>query len=274
MLESCYNTSIINLLIEKLSDNTETVILEALNSLQQMMEFLSIKAVIPCLSNLLVKLRPCFDISNHQVRTLGFSLFNRIISIVSVSVSDVSDLGYSDTDSNSHTDQAKIEEMIKEQVQLHLVSLLLHCNDEKVGVRNSCFKTLVKAGQVLLQQDLMCYMDQAKSEFADNYAKVYDHFLVSIVPLIVDKFPYRVRYYISNCVNHSLSSQESIRASSAYLIGVFYDCANKMHKQEVLDSINLEQVFSNFAKLLKDFSPKVKTKVAKSLTFFKHLKTE
>jgi hypothetical protein len=260
MLEASYGSSIINLLIEKLSDTTEGVVLESLNSLQQMMEFLSMKAIIPCLPNLLVKLRPCFDINNHNIRSLGFNLFNRIIGLVH------------HVTTNEEKDEIKIEEIIKEQIHLHLMSLFLHTNDDKPGVRLSCFKTLVKALQVILGEDITKYMEEAKEKYGENYNRIYDEFISNIAKLIVEKYPTKVPYHISNCINHSLSSQENIRASSVYLVGIFYEDLIQKGKTDILKMINLENIFNNFSKLLKDFSSKVKVKAIKALVFFKSIK--
>ena len=256
MLENTYNTSIINLLIEKLSDNTESVVLESLNSLQQIMEYLSMKAIIPCLSNLLVKLRPCFDISNHNVRSLGFNLFNRIISLIIHNEED-----------------AKIEDIIKDQIHQHLVSLLLHTNDEKPGVRNNCFKTLAKAMNVILGEDITHTFEQMKEKYGDNYSKAYEELMDYVCRLITERYSNRIPYHILNCINHSLSPQENIRAYGVYVLGVFYDNLIKLGKDEIVKQIYLENVFNNFSKLLKDFSPKVKIKAIKSLAFFKNIKS-
>lgn len=269
MLEASFGTSIINLLIEKLSDQSESVILESLNSLQQMMEFLSMRAVTPCLTNLLVKLRPCFDLYNHNIRSLGFYVFNRIISLVPAQHEKVSSnksiQGY-------EKDEVKIEEIIRDQIHGHLVSLLLHTNDEKQSVRNSCFKTLVKALIVILDEDVTKFMDEAKNKYGDDYNRIYDDFIMNTTRLIVEKYENKVPYHISNCINHFLSSQELVRASAAYLIGIFYEHLNNMDKSEVLKSISLENIYNSYAKLLKDFSTKVKIKTSKALIFFKHIK--
>jgi hypothetical protein len=155
MLEASYGTSIINLLIEKLSDNQECVVLESLNSLKQMMEFLTVKAIIPVITNLLVKLRPCFDNGNHNVRSLGFNLFNRIIGLIHVNKNEnKSEEGGVDT-ANLEKDDIKIGELIKEQIHVHLVSLLLHSNDENFGVKNNCLKTLIKALNILFGGEIL-----------------------------------------------------------------------------------------------------------------------
>lgn len=294
LLDSSYGSSIINLLIEKLSDNNENVVLESLNSLQQMMEFLSIKSIIPCMSNLLVKLRPCFDINNHMVRSMGFNLFNRIIGLVSIfnndgidSIISSSHVSNSIEHSNSHAlisspnsnlinlskDELKIEEIIKDQIHLHLVSLLLHVNDEKPGVRNNCFKTLVKAMQVIANEDINVFMNDAKNKYGEDYNRIYDDLMVNLIKIITEKYPNKVNHHISNCINHSLSPQDTIRSSSVYLIGLFYNDLNSLNKNEYLRTINLENIFNNFNKLLKDYSSKVKIKAIKSLAYFKNVKS-
>ncbi len=292
LLDSSYGSSIINLLIEKLSDTNENVVLESLNSLQQMMEFLSIKAIIPCMTNLLIKLRPCFDINNHMVRSMGFNLFNRIIGLVSIFNNDGIDSIISNANStnfeaasnnfisgassnlnNLTKDEMKIEEIIKDQINLHLVSLLLHVNDEKPGVRNNCFKTLVKAMQVLTNEDINVYMNEAKSKYGDDYNRIYDELMVSLIKIITDKYPAKVSHHISNCINHSLSAQDTIRSSSVYLIGLFYNNLVQLDNNEYLKMIHLETIFNNFNKLLKDYSSKVKIKAIKSLVYFKNVKS-
>lgn len=292
LLDSSYGSSIINLLIEKLSDNNENVVLESLNSLQQMMEFLSIKAIIPCMTNLLIKLRPCFDINNHMVRSMGFNLFNRIIGLVSIFNNDGIDSIISHSNSanfeanptsfisgansnlnNLSKDELKIEEIIKDQIHLHLVSLLLHVNDEKPGVRNNCFKTLVKAMQVITNEDINVYMNEAKGKYGDDYNRIYDDLMVSLIKIITEKYPSKVNHHISNCINHSLSAQDTIRSSSVYLIGLFYNDLVQLENNEYLKLINLENIFNNFNKLLKDYSSKVKIKAIKSLAYFKKVKS-
>jgi len=290
LLDSSYGSSIINLLIEKLSDNNENVVLESLNSLQQMMEFLSIKAIIPCMTNLLIKLRPCFDINNHMVRSMGFNLFNRIIGLVSIfdgidliiSCSKSSNFetnpnsfisGANSNMINLSKDELKIEEIIKDQINLHLVSLLLHVNDEKPGVRNNCFKTLVKAMQVIANEDINVFMNEAKSKYGDDYNRIYDDLMISLIKIITDKYPAKVSHHISNCINHSLSAQDTIRSSSVYLIGLFYNNLVQLNNNEHMKMINLENIFNNFNKLLKDYSSKVKIKAIKSLVYFKKVKS-
>lgn len=254
------------------------------------MEFLSIKAIIPCMTNLLVKLRPCFDINNHMVRSMSFNLFNRIIGLVSIFNSDaiesiiqtnnkdsentniISGSSNSNENPTLTKDELKIEEIINDQIHSHLVSLLLHVNDENPSVRNNCFKTLVKALQVIANEDISNYMSEAKSNFGEDYNRIYDELMINLIKIITEKYPNKINHHISNCINHSLSSQDTIRSSSVYLIGLFYKNLSDLNKNEYLKLINLENIFNNFNKLLKDFSTKVKIKAIKSLAYFKKVK--
>ena len=274
MLEASYGTSIINLLIEKLSDNQECVVLESLNSLKQMMEFLTVKAIIPVITNLLIKLRPCFDNANHNVRSLGFNLFNRIIGLVHVNKNEnkFEQGGYLESQ-NLDKDEIKIGELIKDQIHVHLVSLLLHSNDENSGVKNNCLKTLNKGLNILFNSEILSKSyDELKEKYSDDGNKIYDEYILIIGKMLSDKFPQRIPHHIINSINHSLSAQDIIRANSAYLIGVLYfNLSNS--KSEYLKTISLENVFANYCKLLKDFSSKVKIKTIKALSFFKNMQT-
>ena len=95
----------------------------------------------------------------------------------------------------------------------------------------------------------------------------------NLIKIITEKYPSKVNHHISNCINHSLSPQDTIRSSSVYLIGLFYKNLCLLDKNEYLRIINLDNIFSNFNKLLKDFSSKVKIKAIKSLAYFKKVKS-
>ena len=88
------------------------------------------------------------------------------------------------------------------------------------------------------------------------------------------KFPEKVPYHIQNLLNHSLSTQESIRSASVIPIGLFYCLLIKNNNEEILKHINIEQVFTNFTKLLKDFSSKVKVRTVKAFKLFNITKSQ
>ena len=156
---------------------------------------------------------------------------------------------------------------------MHLVSLLLHSNDENSGVKNNCLKTLNKGLNILFNSEILSKSyDELKEKYSDDGNKIYDEYILIIGKMLSDKFPQRIPHHIINSINHSLSAQDIIRANSAYLIGVLYfNLSNS--KSEYLKTISLENVFANYCKLLKDFSSKVKIKTIKALSFFKNMQT-
>lgn len=255
MLDEAYDTSL-KFIVEKVTDTSESVVVESLNSLQQMIEFLSMKAISPYMTSLLLKIRPCFDNSNHNVRSLGFNLFSRIIGLL---------LGES-----SINDQ-KINDIIKEQVHNHLISLMLHANDETVGVRNNCIKTLNKAMLAITGRDTSELYTTAKEKHGGDYAKLYEEYIIGIAEIVYSKYPNKIPYHLQNLINHSLSTQESVRGSSVLMIGIFYSLLTRNNNQEILRHVNVEQIFNNFSKLLKDFSSGVKIKTVRALTYFKDI---
>lgn len=252
MLDKAYDSTL-NYIIEKISDPSENVIIESLQSLQHMVEYLSIKALTPYMTNLLKALRPCFDSNNPNVRSLGFTLFNNILELLN--------------EENS-INEPNLEKIIKEQVHNHLVSLLLHSNDEYLLVRKNSLKCLHKALKAICNVDSVEVYDNLKEKNTDDQL-LFDELMEWTTSLIHEKYPEKVPYHIQNLINHSLSTQDSIRGSSVVPIGLFYSLLVKNNNEEVLKHVNVEQIFSNFTKLLKDFSSKVKLRTVKALKLFR-----
>ena len=265
MLDKAYDTTL-NYIIEKITDTSEEVVVESLQSLQHMVEYLSIKALTPYINNLLKTLRPCFDFGNPNVRSLGFNLFSNIIDLLleKDGKEEISNLN----------NKISLEKVIKEQVHNHLVSLLLHTNDENLLVRKNSLKCLHKALESICSVNSEKYYEELKIKHSSANKEVelnliFEDFMKWITELININFPDKVPYHIQNLINHSLSTQESIRGSSVVPIGLFYSLLLNSNNEEVLSHINVEQIFANFTKLLKDISPKVKLRTVKSLKFFK-----
>lgn len=248
MLDKAYDNTL-NYIIEKVSDTSENVVMESLKSLQHMVEYLSIKALTPYMSNLLKLIRPCFDFSNPNVRALGFSLFSNIIGLL---------IG------ETPCSEANLEKVIKDQVNNHFVSMLLHSNDENLLVRKNSLKCLHKALKAICKVDSEEALIKIKEKNTDEQV-IFEEFMCWITEVINKQYPERIPYHIQNLINHSLSTQESIRGSSVVPIGLFYSLLVKSNNDEVLKHINVEQIVNNYTKLLKDFSSKVKLKTVKAL---------
>ena len=252
MLDDAYDASVVNLLIEKLSDQCENVVLESLNSLRQMMEFISMKVLDACIANMLIKIRASFDNAGFQVRSIGFCVFNTIMSIC------------------DDEKESRICEVIKEHIHLNLVSLLLHSSDEILNVRNMAFKALNKAMMIIANTEYAKEKDKLKEKYNDDNERIYSELMEMICEKIAICYPDKVNFHIDNCIAHSLSTQIDIRANSVFLIGVFYQSLEKNNK-EIYATVDVERILGDFAKLLKDFDSKVKIKTMKAIKYFKNL---
>lgn len=252
MFDKAYDSTL-NYIIEKISDTSENVVVESLKSLQHMVEYLSIKSLTPYMPNLLKSLRPCFDNGNPNVRALGFNLFSNVIGLL---------IG------ESTNNEQNLIKTIKDQVHNHLVSLLLHSNDEVLSVRKNSLKCLHKALSAICNANSEEAYEGLKSKCSDDQV-MFDEFMTWTTELIHKQFPDKVPYHIQNLINHSLSTQESIRGSSVVPIGLFYSLLVKSNNEEVLKHVNVDQIFNNFTKLLKDFSSRVKVRTVKALKLFR-----
>ena len=259
IISSYISTSIVNNLIEKLSDTSETVALESLTTLQQIVEFLSIKIVIPCISNLLLKVRDCFEHPSFNIRALGFGVFNRVISLLCVNEDDE----HNEFNSNYMLD-AKTAEIIKEQIQVNLISLMLHSVDDTINVANSSLKCLLKALIVISNLDFKDVYEDKKRNSNNNTYEAFMQFIEIVIDNLTPLYSEKIVYHINNCLAHSLSNQDNIRGYSIYLVGLFLKYT-AIHKVNV--HIGKEDVYATVSKLLQDNSVKVKDLAMKAMKY-------
>lgn len=254
MLDDAYNKSL-QYIIDKITDTSESVVTESLKSLQQMIEYLSIKVLTPYMTNLLMKLRPCFDNQNHQIRSLSFSLFYAIQGLLS--------------NTDSYVKDPRLLEIIKEQTSNHLVSFILHSADEALMAKKHSLKCLHRSIKILCDvnsEEIYTKLKETNAEEA-----TFDLFIEKLSEIVYAHYPKKIPYHILNLINHSHSSQENIRASSANMIGILFSLIWKSNDEETLKQLSLDQIYVNFTKLLKDYSAKVKVKTVKAFKYFKDI---
>ena len=99
-------------------DRKDEIAAESVYALDSIVTIVDKEFILKVLSNLLLKLRPCFEKENSCLRAVAFSLFGKLGSIV----------GGSDT--------------FKQNIHENIVSILLHLNDEDDSVKEvSVLKT-------------------------------------------------------------------------------------------------------------------------------------
>ena len=242
ILLSFYDVNILNMLIDKMSDVSECVVIESINSLQQIILYISVETLSNVLVNLFIKLRPCFDHGNFNIRSMSFVLFSRIIT--------------------SSENAKNLYDIVIEQIHFNFVSLLLHANDDNIIVSNSAMKSMILAIKAISHKDLK----QISIKTDDEYIAV----MKEVCDIIVDIDEDKIMFHIQNCIEHSLSSQTNIKANSAMAIALIYT-AMLTKQSKFLSSINIQSIIANYVKLLNDYSAKVKVSAMKALTYFKHI---
>lgn len=260
ILDSTYDSTL-NYIIEKINDTSETVVIESLTSLNHMVEYLSLNVLNTSNIGVLLKLlRPCFDSGNSLTRSLSFNLFSSLINIIKIELGKNSNL----------------VQFVTEQIHNNYISMILHSNDEAQSVRKSSMKCLFNANNFILDQTLEDEYNKLKTKFIvknipEENDIVFEEYMIVISDVIFKKFPKKIPYHIQNLINHSLSTQENIRGSSVVLLGLFYSLSLNSKDEEIVKHINIEQIFSNFIKLLKDYSCKVKVKTINAFKYFKEI---
>ena len=258
LIKTYYNEDLIKILVEKLEDKCDIIVLEILNLIEQLLNLLDEPNISFLIFCLLDKIKPCFDKENYHIRIISISIFNKIISTLPSENLELEE------------NHQQLHDFITKHIHFNLMSLFLHSNDENSTVKNHCLKTLIKGLNVILNTDMTIIFNEAKEKVGDDYNRVYDEFIISSCKLLCDKYPKSISCHINDCLSNITSYQDNIRANSIYIVGVFYKSLLS-RKSDAIADIHLKEVFKKSCWLLKDISLKVKLRTVKSLSFFKSI---
>lgn len=100
-------------------DRKDEIAAESIYALESVVSIVDTSFIEEVLSNLLLKLRPCFEKENSCLRAVAFSLFGKLGTIVGNS------------------------QIFKQNIHENIVSILLHLNDEDEQVRKVDFEFLL-----------------------------------------------------------------------------------------------------------------------------------
>jgi hypothetical protein len=159
---------------------------------------------------------------------------------------------------------AKTAEIIKEQIQVNLISLMLHSVDDTINVANSSLKCLLKALIVISNLDFKDVYEDKKRNSNNNTYEAFMQFIEIVIDNLTPLYSEKIVYHINNCLAHSLSNQDNIRGYSIYLVGLFLKYT-AIHKINV--HIGKEDVYATVSKLLQDNSVKVKDLAMKAMKY-------
>ncbi len=107
-------------------------------------------------------------------------------------------------------------ESFVEQVFSSLITLTLHLNDPVETVRESC-KTCFQAIAPLLNQPSLVelFKETLQPKISLNYAD----FISDFAKILVQKYPYKVNFFIMNCIIFFKNAVGELRANAATVAG-------------------------------------------------------
>ncbi|VDD86087.1 unnamed protein product [Enterobius vermicularis] len=216
-------------------DRRDEAAMESLNALNKLASRVDDEHLNSILSNVLLKLRPCFEKESSALRAVSFSLFGELGSRVGSCAT------------------------FKEQLVANIVSILLHLNDEEDYVKQMCARCLTQVIPFLDSDALDTLIDQSigKTEHCQDYLSFLKEFCV----ILAFSFSDRINYFALNCNNYFKSSSSFIRANAAHMTGFLLGELTP----QLRSTISKELIFSGLLLLLKDHDLNVRLATARAI---------
>jgi len=146
-----------------------------------------------------------------------------------------------------------------DQLESSFVQILLHICDEDEEVAKACIFTITQASKVLGNEILSNYISGNVSTIqSEGFYK----FANGLSEILIVEVPCKTNLYIQRCLAFFKSQWPDIRCTAA----VFAGCLLHHLTEDLQDTVNKEQIGSEFTQLLKDPNPAVRTHAAHSIS--------
>ncbi|CAF3370662.1 unnamed protein product [Rotaria sp. Silwood1] len=222
-------------------DKNDLLTLEAMCSLSNVIAVMNEDEVRPILMNVLLRIRPCFEKDEAKVRSAAFTLFGKMASVC----------------------EGSSREAFVEQIFSSLITLTLHLNDPVETVRESC-KTCFQSIAPLLDQPTL--VELFKETLQPKTTLQYTEFISDFAKILVQQYPYKVNFFIMNCIIFFKNPVPELRANAAIVAG--YLIFNLTEEQ--INNLSKEHILNAFLVLLKDSNPDVRCRVAEAMHFIRN----
>eukprot|EP00794_Sanderia_malayensis_P004075 gene4075-4629_t len=234
-----YSTTILSAMMAGMDDKEDpenSITLEAMSGLSRILSQLEENSVRQILINICLRIRPCFEKDKKEVRAAAISLFGNL----------------------SRFGTGPSEMSFLEQIHTNFISILLHLNEEP-EVNKACKAALRQLGPRLGSESIN---EMFQKHLIEGGHLHYGEFTNNLARLIIADFPDKVNFYVMSCVSFLKSSWADIRANSATLAGFLLGNLS----DSVKETVSKQHVCSALIMLLKDASPKVRSKAAEAMS--------
>eukprot|EP00732_Lithocolla_globosa_P000613 Lithocolla_globosa_v1_NODE_214_length_5084_cov_10.333665.p1 type:complete len:1658 gc:universal NODE_214_length_5084_cov_10.333665:50-5023(+) len=236
-----YASTILGALINGLEDpkNCEpTLVMEAMAGLNRVVEIVDANQVVAILVNIVMKLRPYFEMQNNDIRAQAILLFGQL----------------------HRFGDGPCKALLYEQIHTNLVSLLMHLNDEDEGSKRAT-KTCLKQLGPLFQADDINQLFQ--SNLREESSLLYGEFMHTLSKMIIANYGRYISSYLMDGVNFFTSTWKINRGNSAMLVGfILGNLPVPLRK-----TVNVDHVTAALTDLLKDDDANVRKKVSEAMSF-------
>ncbi|XP_039269337.2 maestro heat-like repeat-containing protein family member 1 [Styela clava] len=235
-----YGTSVLSAMMSGMDDKhdlDDSIALEAMTGLERFLTEVKNTNIHSIFVNLCLRIRPCFEKDNPDVRSTAIRLFGCL----------------------TRCGTGPSENAFVEQVHNNLIAILLHLNDDDQSVRKACKVTLQKVSHVLGSKAATEMFNKFLHEDAELH---YGEFMNDLSKILVRDIPDKTNVYLMGCVSFFKSHWASIRSNAAMFTGFLMSNA----PEDVQHTVTREQICAALIQLLKDSSPGVRAKSAEAMS--------
>lgn len=215
-------------------DKDAPVAAQAIKSLTNILNVLSVETVSPHLNNICHRTRPFFDNKSAEVREATFVLFATLCL-------------YGEDD-----------QLFTQQIHNNMVAMISHMNDPKMHVCNTAHKTIKTVAKFLEAPQLL---DVLKS--ATPGPSYFDQLLHHLVPVLVELFREHINTYLESCSAYLKSTWPVIRGNAACVAGKLISSVPEDMHNVLPVGIVLQELMS----MLTQKQAEVRARAAKALSF-------
>ena len=241
-LELELTQTILEGLFAGMEDTSEFCAREALFSLQRLIQLLDSRIVTPNLLSLMMRLPDNFERSDPITRMGAFNLLGKMAGLI--------------TQENENCNR------LIESLHFHIISLILHINDENPAVKQSCINSLNNLATLLDLQQLKSLIDSLSGDINknQNFGSLFDKneiFLLKTIEILAENFPGKLDKYVASLYGFCSSPDDNIKAIAGLLL-----CQCLVFDKHA--SVN-ENIIYKLCQLMEEKSQQVKAKMIKGL---------